>query len=136
MTTIVDTNVILDILTDDPRWYAWSSDHLLKLRAEGVSLLITPVIYAELSVYRDSEQDVEAALDKLSLGYEETPKEALYLAGRAFLQYRRRGGARPSPLPDFFIGAHAKARQYRVVTRDPARYRTYFSHVPLLTPKA
>jgi predicted nucleic acid-binding protein len=130
---LVDSNVILDVTTEDLRWYTWSSRQLEGL-AERHTLVINPVIYAEVSVGFERIEDLDAALPVDLFRREALPWEAGFLAGRCFLQYRRKGGARRSPLPDFFIGAHAAVRQMVLVTRDPLRYRTYFPRVQLVTP--
>ena len=130
---LVDSNVILDVTTEDPRWYGWSSRQLLEL-AERHTLVINPVIYAEVSIGFDRIEDLDTALPGDLFRREALPWEAGFLAGRCFLQYRRKGGARRSPLPDFFIGAHAAVREIALVTRDPRRYRTYFPRVQLVTP--
>ncbi|MET0850422.1 MAG: type II toxin-antitoxin system VapC family toxin [Candidatus Rokuibacteriota bacterium] len=130
---LVDSNVILDVTTEDPRWYGWSARQLEGL-AERHTLVINPVIYAEVSVGFERIEDLDAALPVDLFRREALPWEAGFLAGRCFLQYRRKGGARRSPLPDFFIGAHAAVRQMVLVTRDPLRYRSYFPRVQLVTP--
>jgi predicted nucleic acid-binding protein len=130
---LVDSNVLLDVMTEDSRWFSWSADALAKA-ADSFRLVINPIIYAEVSVRYSRIEDLDAALPKTMIGREPIPYEAAFLAGKSFLAYRRRGGAKLSPLPDFFIGAHAAVAGYRLVTRDAARYRTYFPKLSLVTP--
>jgi hypothetical protein len=130
---LVDSNVLLDVATDDPVWSAWSAEELERA-ANQTPLIINPLIYAEVSVAFQRIEDLDTALPTDLYHREPLPWEAAFLAGKAFLQYRRRGGARSLPLPDFYIGAHAAIRGYRLLTRDVARYRTYFPTVELVTP--
>jgi predicted nucleic acid-binding protein len=131
--TLVDANVLLDIVTEDPMWYAWSSD-ALATAADSATLAINPVIYAEVSIGFARIEELEAALPSDTFRRDPLPWEAAFLAGKCFLAYRRRGGTKRSPLPDFFIGAHAAVRGHALLTRDPARYRTYFPTVTLIHP--
>lgn len=131
--TLVDSSVVLDIVTEDPAWAAWSEDALARVRDEG-RLVINPIIYAEVSIGFDRIEELDLAVPRDDFEREDLPYEAGYLAGRAFLAYRRRGGERRSPLPDFYIGAHAAVRAYRLLTRDATRYRTYFPSVELIAP--
>lgn len=131
-TVLVDANVLLDILIPDPEWEEWSAAALAEA-AEASLLAINPIIFAEVSVGFERIEDLEAAIPD-ELRREALPWDAAFLAGKAFLAYRRRGGARPTPLPDFFIGAHAAVRSYTLLTRDPRRYRTYFPTLPLISP--
>jgi predicted nucleic acid-binding protein len=131
MVVLVDTNVIADVLHDDPRWRAWSEQ---QLAVHVGTLAINPFIYAELCCRVGSPAELDAILEVLGIGYEEVPKEALFLAAQAFLLYRSRGGAKSAPLPDFFIGAHASAGCFSLITRDAARYQTYFPSVRLICP--
>lgn len=133
MAVMIDSNIIVDVLTEDARWYVWSA-RMLERIADESRLVINPVIYAEVSVRFSRIEDVEAALSKALFEREEIPYEAAFLAGKAFLTYRRRGGSRRSPIPDFFIGAHASVAGYRLLTRDVARYRTYFPRLALIAP--
>ena len=128
----MDANVLLDVLIPDPVWEAWSS-HALAEAADSSVLVINPVIYAEVSIGFDRIEDLEAALPD-PLRREELPWDAAFLAGKAFLQYRRSGGEKRSPLPNFFIGAHAAVRRYRLLTRDARRYRASFPTVELIAP--
>ena len=133
MAVLVDSNVLIDVATEDPEWSAWSADALERAGREG-RLVINPVIYAEVSIAYDRIETLEAALPDKVFSREAIPWPAAFLAGKAFADYRGRGGARRSPLPDFFIGAHAAVRGYRLLTRDRGRYRGYFPTVSLLTP--
>ncbi|MBS0457187.1 MAG: type II toxin-antitoxin system VapC family toxin [Proteobacteria bacterium] len=132
---LVDTNILLDVLENDPAWADWS---LRQLRAQSQAhdLAINPVIYAELSLAFDSVQALDAAIQGMGLIEQELPRPALFLAGRAFLKYRREGGSKANVLPDFFIGAHAAVQGWDVLTRDARRYRSYFPTVALITPEA
>jgi predicted nucleic acid-binding protein len=131
---LVDTNVILDVVQDDPVWAEWSQG---QLDAWGVrdELGINPVIYAELSIAYARIEELEDTVDTAGLRLVEIPREALFLAGKAFLAYRKQGGTRTGVLPDFFIGAHAAVMQLPLLTRETARYRTYFPGVTLITPE-
>jgi len=131
---LVDSNVILDIATDDPEWAAWSAG-ALEEAANGAILCINPLVYAEVSVGFSTIEALEEALPHDLYRREALPYEAAFLAGKCFLDYRRRGGARTSPLPDFYIGAHAAVAGYRLLTRDAGRYRGYFPGVGLITPQ-
>ena len=130
---LVDSNVILDVYTDDARWADWSESVLNRYCTSHI-LYINPVIYAEISMGFDRIEELESALLLSDFKFLQIPKEALFLAGKAFLQYRRRQGNKTSPLPDFFIGAHAAVADLLLMTRDPARMRTYFPTVQLITP--
>ena len=130
---LVDTNVLLDVLQRDQTWADWSVQQL-RAQAQVHELLINPVIYAELSLAFESVQALDATIDRMELTVEELPRPALFLAGRAFLKYRRTGGAKRTVLADFFIGAHAAVLGCGILTRDAARYRGYFPRVPLTTP--
>lgn len=132
--TLVDSSVILDIVTNDPAWAAWSSDALSQARDDG-ELVINPIVYAEVSTGFDRIEDLDESVPATDFQREKLPYEAGFVAGKAFLAYRRRGGQRRSPLPDFYIGAHAAVRRYRLLTRDVARYRTYFPTVSLIAPE-
>jgi predicted nucleic acid-binding protein len=130
---LVDSNVLLDLLTRDPLWLAWSREALAEAVNTG-TLVIDPVIYSEISVHFSRKEDLDAAFPADQYMREDISYEAAFLAGKAFLHYRRRGGPRLSPLPDFFIGAHAAVAGYRLLTRDPGRYRTYFPKLELIAP--
>ena len=134
MTAImVDSNVLLDLMTEDTRWLSWSAEAVEKA-ADRFRLVINPIIYAEVSIRYSRIEDLEAALPKAMLDREAIPYEAAFLAGKCFLVYRRQGGTKRSPLPDFFIGAHAAVAGYRLLTRDAARYRSYFPRLSLIAP--
>lgn len=130
---LVDSNVLLDVLTEDPRWFTWSSE-TLAVHAEQSALVINPIIYAEVSVGFTRIEELEEALPPTMFQREALPWEAGFLAGKCFRLYRRRSGARRSPLPDFYIGAHAAVARMALLTRDPARYRTYFPRLELIVP--
>ena len=129
---LVDSNVILDIATNDPIWASWSGEALGRAADEAV-LVINPLIYAEISIGYDQIEALETALAD-AFRRDPLPWEAAFLAGKCFADYRRRGGDRHSPLPDFYIGAHAAVSGFRLLTRDTARYRSYFPTVPLIHP--
>jgi len=131
--TLVDSSVLLDILTEDPRWIEWSAS-ALEQRAEESLLVINPIIYAEISIRFERIEDLEGALPATIFRRDALPWEAAFLAGKCFLTYRKRGGARRSPLPDFYIGAHAAVAGMTLLTRDAARYRTYFPRLDLIAP--
>ncbi|TFH64512.1 MAG: PIN domain-containing protein [Gemmatimonadales bacterium] len=131
-TVLVDSNVLLDILIPDPEWEEWSSAALAEV-AESFLLAINPIIYTEVSIGFDRIEDLEAALPQ-DFRREALPWDAAFLAGKAFLSYKQRSGSKTSTLPDFFIGAHAAVRGYTLLTRDAARYRTYFPSLTLVTP--
>lgn len=133
MTTLVDSNVLLDYLTDDDEWLDWSSS-MLNAAGESGAVAINPIIYAEVSVRFDTIEDVEEALPRAYFERAPLPWEAAFLAARAFEQYRRRGGTKRSPLPDFFIGAHAAVAGMTLLTRDARRYRTYFPKLRIIAP--
>jgi hypothetical protein len=130
---LVDSNVLLDLVTDDPQWGPWSAGALARC-AETAMLVIDPLIYAEVSVGFARIEELEDALPQEFFRREPLPWEAAFLAGKCFLRYRRKGGARRAPLPDFYIGAHAAVRGYRLLTRDARRYRTYFPRLELIAP--
>jgi predicted nucleic acid-binding protein len=132
---IVDSNVLLDVVSDDPDWGAWSS-RALELVAEEAIVVINALIYAEVSVGFASVEALEEALPAALFRREHLPYEAAFLAGKAFLRYRKAGGSRRSPLPDFYVGAHAAVAGYRLLTRDASRYRTYSPTLPLIAPAA
>lgn len=132
-TTLVDSNVILDIVTQDDEWLDWSAGALERSAGAG-RLVINPVIYAEVSIGFSTIEELEDAVPPEYFAREALPWEAAFLAGHAFVRYRRRGGARVHPLPDFYIGAHAVLAGYTLLTRDPRRYRTYFPKLRLIAP--
>lgn len=131
---LVDSNVLLDIIQQDPVWAPWSTGALEKaLMQEEVG--INQLIYAELSILYDSAASLDRILDRLGIGRYDLPWEGAHKAGQAFIQYRRRGGSKSSPMPDFYIGAHAQVVGLSLLTRDARRYRTYFPEVTLITPE-
>lgn len=130
---LVDSNVLLDVATRDPDWFGWSSV-ALETAANETQLVINPLIYAEVSVGFTRVEALEDALPTALYRREALPYEAAFLAGKAFLKYRRRGGEKATPLPDFYIGAHAAIAGFRLLTRDPRRYRTYFPSLTILAP--
>ncbi|MBT3375803.1 MAG: type II toxin-antitoxin system VapC family toxin [Lentisphaerae bacterium] len=132
MPVLVDTNVILDMVNEDPVWLDWSRAALESLASGG--FLTNAMVYAELCCCAESAEEVDALVTAMDLKWSEIPRRALFDASRAHLVYRRRGGTRTSGLPDFFIGAHADALGVAILTRDPGRYRTYFPRVPLVCP--
>jgi predicted nucleic acid-binding protein len=131
---LVDSNVILDVYTDDPVWANWS-ESILNQYSASHTLCINSVVYAEVSIGFHRIEDLEDAIALSGFKFLYLPKEALFLAGKAFLQYRRRRGNKTSPLPDFFIGAHAAVADLLLLTRDAARMHTYFPTVALITPE-
>jgi predicted nucleic acid-binding protein len=130
---LVDSNVLLDLMTEDPAWFAWSAAALAEA-ADTAPLLINALIYAEVSVRYSTIEALEEALPRGLIGREPIPYEAGFLAGKAFATYRRRGGVRRAPLPDFLIGAHAAVAGHRLLTRDATRYRSYFPKLGLIAP--
>lgn len=131
MIVLVDSNVLLDIFTEDATWLSWSSGKVAE-HAENDVLAINPIVYAEVSLQFSQIEELDDALSDFSRLV--LPWEAGFLAGRCFIQYRKRGGARRSPLPDFYIGAHASVSGLTLLTRDPARYRAYFPRLSLISP--
>lgn len=130
---LFDTNVLLDIATADPVWLSWSENEFRTAAAQR-PIPINPIIYAELAPAFASAADLERWLDAAVFQRLPLPYAAGWIAAQAFLKYRRSGGTKASPLPDFYIGAHAEVEGHTLVTRDAARYRTYFPNVPLVTP--
>ena len=133
--TLVDSTVLLDILTEDPAWNGWSTE-ALATAAEAGPLAINPIIYAEVSVRFSRVEDLDDALPPLDFRRLALPWDAGFLAGKAFSSYRRNGGTRSSTMPDFHIGAHAAVAGLTLLTRDVARYRTYFPLLDLVTPSS
>ena len=130
---LVDTNVILDVIEEDPIWADWSQAQLDRAALNG-TLLLNPVIYAELSVAFRRIEELEAMLEQSGLIVDAIPREALFLAGKAFLQYRRQKGTKQGVLPDFFIGAHAAVLGIPLLTRDKGRFARYFPRLSLIAP--
>jgi predicted nucleic acid-binding protein len=131
---LVDSNVLLDVVTEDPRWFGWSSDALSRC-AEEATLVVNPIIFAEVSIGFDRIEDLDGLLADV-VERAALPWEAAFLAGKAFVRYRKRGGRRNSTLPDFYIGAHAAVARMALLTRDAARYRTYFPDVRVIAPES
>ncbi len=129
--SIVDTNVLLDLTHEDKTWLDWSRRAVAEA-ADGGALVLTPVVYSELAGAFHRREDADRALS--GFRREHLPWDAAFMAGMAFVAYRRRGGTRTSPLPDFFIGAHAAVRGYRLITRDRGYYRTYFPTIDIVSP--
>jgi hypothetical protein len=130
---LVDSNVLLDILEEDANWYEWSSTQLQKA-ADHSTLIINSIIYADVSIGFGRIEELEEALPADFFQRRELPWEAAFLVGKCFMRYRQLGGTKRSPLPDFFIGAHAAVSGLTLLTRDAARYRTYFPSLKLITP--
>jgi len=130
---LIDSNILLDIFTEDPEWFSWSSEQLAAL-SEHNSLCINPIIYAEISSNFNNSKELDQALPSEILRVS-LPWEAAFLAGKAFIQYKKKGGGKQSTLPDFFIGAHASTENMLLLTRDTRRYKTYFPKVRLATPE-
>ena len=130
---LVDSNVLLDIATNDATWGEWSAHALAEL-VEHTTLIINPVIYAEVSIGYNTIEALDAALPAGLYQREALPWEAGFLAGKCYVQYRRRGGVRVSPLPDFYIGAHAAIGRLGLLTRDATRYRSYFPGIEIFAP--
>lgn len=131
--TLVDTNVLLDVVTNDPKWADWSQ-HQLEAASLRDRLAINSVIYAELSIHYERIEDLDALLAEAEIGLIEVPRPALFLAGKMFREYRRRGGTKSGVLPDFFIGAHAAVARMPLLTRDATRYRSYYPTAELIAP--
>jgi predicted nucleic acid-binding protein len=131
---LVDSSALLDIFTADPAWAEWSIRELEKARADG-TVFIDPIVYSEISIRFSRIEDLEAAIAESGLVWSEVPREALFLAGKAFMAYRKAGGSRTAPLPDFFIGAHAAVSDLILITRDPERVRTHFPRLQMVSPQ-
>src|SRR3972149_7758453 len=134
MDILVDSNVILDILTVDKKGFPWSSETLIHCAEQNV-LVINPIIYAEVSIRFDRIEDLEDVLSPSLFRRDPLPWEAAFVAGKCFLSYRRKGGRKRSPLPDFFIGAHALIAEMPLLTRGTTRYRIYFPKLRLIAPE-
>lgn len=133
MPFLVDSNVLLDVLTEDPNWFEWSASRLVEC-VENDILVINPIIYAEISIGFEKIEEVEEALPSDIFIREPLPWEAAFLAGKCFIAYKKRKGKKTSPLPDFYIGAHAAVCRYILLTRDSRRYRTYFPKLKIVSP--
>lgn len=130
---LVDTNVLVDVLQDDPQWANWSIGQL-RAQASIHQLTINPIIYAEIALSFSTLEGLDSAVSTLALELREIPRPALFLSAKAFAQYRRRGGSRLQVLPDFFIGAHAAVEGWPLLTRDARRFRTYFPTLEVIAP--
>ena len=131
---LIDTCVVTDLADPDSTWFEWSAATLERLDQNN-TFVINPIIYAECSVGFERIEEVEALFDHLGFASKPIPKEALFLAGKAFLQYKKRKGGKTNVLPDFFIGAHAAVSAYQLITRDKGRFSTYFPGVELIMPE-
>jgi len=132
---LVDSNIILDVFLDDPKWADWSESKLEEYE-HYATLYINSIVYCEISASFNLIEDLESAISRAGFQMLEIPKEALFLAGKAFLKYKKGKGTKRSPLPDFYIGAQAAVFKMDLITRDVSRYRTYFPTVKLISPKA
>jgi len=130
---LVDSNVLLDLLEEDATWYEWSSRQL-QLTADKSPLIINPIVYSEVSIGFTRIEELDEALRPEIFERRPIPWEAAFLAGKCYMRYRKLGGTRRSPLPDFFIGAHAAVEGLTLLTRDATRYRTYFPTLTLIAP--
>jgi predicted nucleic acid-binding protein len=131
--TIPDSNVLLDLLMQDPVWYNWSANHLQSSREKG-HVVVNTIIFAESSAQFDGHVEFQKMLSLIGVDLQELPWEAAYVAGRTHIAYRKSGGTRTRTLPDFLIGAHASVKGYRLLTRDASRYRTYFPKLDIIAP--
>lgn len=129
----IDSCILLDLFTDDPAWADWS-EKILDQYSQTNTLYINSIIYTEVSIGFNKIEEVEKAISELSIKVIEIPREALFLAGKAFLKYKRNKGIKKSPLPDFFIGAHATVSKFNLITRDAEKYKTYFPLLKLIHP--
>ena len=129
----VDSNIVLDVFLNDPKWADWSESKLDEYDQLGI-LYINSIVYSEISIGFKRIENLESAIAKAGLQMLEIPKEALFLAGKAYLKYKKRKGTKRTPLPDFFIGAQAAVQNLDLITRDVSRYQSYFPTVKLITP--
>ncbi len=130
----IDSCVLLDLFTDDPNWAEWS-ESVLEKYSQTNTLYINSIVYTEISIGFKKIEEVETAITELDMKVLEMPREALFLTGKVFLQYRKNHGTKTSPLPDFFIGAHAAVSKFDLITRDTSKYKTYFPQVKLIHPE-
>jgi predicted nucleic acid-binding protein len=130
---LVDTNVLVDVLQDDPQWADWSISQL-RAQASIHQLVINPIVYAEMSLSFLTLEGLDSAVSTLALELREIPRPALFLAAKAYAQYRKRGGSKLQVLPDFFIGAHAAVEGWPLLTRDASRFKTYFPTLEVVAP--
>jgi predicted nucleic acid-binding protein len=133
MSTLIDTNVLIDVTAGSGRWFSWSARRLAEV-ADQERVVINQVVFAEASMRFESFEDFQQLIDSAGVGCESLPWKGAFEAGSAFLAYRRQGGLRDTILPDFLIGAHARAGNHRILTRDPRRYRAYFPDVEIIAP--
>jgi hypothetical protein len=133
MKVLVDSNILLDIFNKDPQWYEWSKEKLAE-QANRANIVINPIVFAEISTSFPSLQKAQQTLRNANIKYLQVTQEVCYLAGMAFKQYRKNGGKKVLPLPDFFIGAHAFVGKMHLLTRDKKSYKTYFPQVDLIAP--
>ncbi|MBC8037650.1 MAG: type II toxin-antitoxin system VapC family toxin [Rhizobiales bacterium] len=133
--TLIDTNVFLDVVEERPDWFAWARSKVLEARRIG-DVVISPVVYAEASTPYEDEHAFAKFIDTAGFVKEDLPFDCAFKAAKAHYEYRKRGGIRTTTLPDFFIGAHALVRGYRLMTRDPARFRTYFPELDIIAPES
>jgi predicted nucleic acid-binding protein len=131
--TLVDTNILLDILTNDPHWCAWSESQLDQCSDKGI-LAINPIIYAEFCAHFEYVEAADRAVNDLCLDRHPLPWDAAFMASRCYLKYKKSGGTKISPLPDFYIGAHAAFEGMQLLTRDAKRYRNYFPKLKIIAP--
>jgi predicted nucleic acid-binding protein len=129
----VDSNIILDVFLDDPKWADWS-ESILEKYAQIATLYINPIVYTEISIGFERIEDLEYAINKAGFQMLQISKEALFLAGKAFLKYKKKKGTKKSPMPDFYIGAQAAVLNLDLITRDVSKYRTYFPTIRLVSP--
>lgn len=130
----VDSCVLLDLFTNDPKWAEWS-ERILEQYSQTNTLYINSIVYTEVSIGFNKIEEVEKAISELAIKVLEIPREALFLTGKTFLKYRKNKGTKNSPLPDFFIGAHASVSTFALITRDTNKYKTYFPQVKLIHPE-
>lgn len=130
----VDSCILLDLFTDDPDWAEWS-ENILEQYSQTNTLYINSIVYTEISIGFNNIEEVEEAISELDIKVLEIPREALFLAGKTFLRYRKNKGTKSSPLPDFFIGAHVAVSKFDLITRDSNKYKTYFPQVRLIHPE-
>ncbi|MEA3468112.1 MAG: type II toxin-antitoxin system VapC family toxin [Thermodesulfobacteriota bacterium] len=130
----IDSCILLDLFTDDPNWAAWS-EGILDRYSQTNTLYINSIVYAEVSIGFNKIEELEKAIEQLSIKVLEIPREALFLTGKTFLKYRKNKGTKNAPLPDFFIGAHTSVSSFDLITRDIKKFRTYFPQVKLIHPQ-
>jgi len=129
----VDSYILLDLFTDDPKWGDWSNE-ILEKYSQTNTLYINSIVYTEISIGFEKIEEVDSVINEMGIKVLEIPREALFLAGKTFLRYRKNKGTKHSTLPDFFIGAHASVSSFNLITRDVSKYKTYFPKLNLITP--